>query len=1177
MSTTKYSSPGRVRMSCMLWEPNPIPQRCRQEYSVIYNDTTLQKLPDFIQSQTEGLSVDPGGIYLKPKYVYRDTFLVIGASTLNSARPDMRAENGTDLFIAGVPQYEYIEHQTFVLDGSLFNDNTATATGIAQATQPSFLDASAPVFQMTEIDVPFETDGHNDIDADDSNDHNYIDAIDRYTTDSDFQTKLTAATLTDSTVNGITLTSDQLKAQINARATRRFMPIQLRVSSDQKTLNGGTPQSGPPVGIHWLVTKQTPMFQGEDFFVEFIRPAGGAIDVVNGGKALKYSYRQLDSLFGNTYSENSPPGVPVNGGVVQTDIDGTLQTDSQQQFNFNSQPYYIIEMGVNDPHYNYFIILAYNAKPIFVRRGMFKVIQPKTATESEAIVLSKVPLTQRLSFYNISSKALMDRQNLRITVRNHLSHLVIIFEGYEDNPWIITQQDFKAEPTPTTTTTTTEPESGETVSDTEPIKGAFIDKTLLTTPMIVAGKQIKIGAGNLPCGFTFGPLHYAEYVYWAQPEPITVKGPLKLTDISLLLSDPSKTTPMYFQDAEVFIEYVKGVENKPVLKVAVGSTTSNSPHLAKAPGKDENIIDFDDFTNKDGLQVSVLAVNMYSKKLESIEPSDGSVIGNVLVKDFIQQFDVSYLMQAGDVNLPCPYASGTATPANPTSPPNPTGEKWRLWNCITPIAIGWRLYIPQDTIGHGQTPVEVAQHVERFNHTWNYTDESKIEHNGTIKFNINAGQALSFQTNTQHTVDQTPYLETLTDKAVWIRIYAWWEGGFMDCNNCVASDCACTKPGGAGYGATDGDKHCIFTGLMWGGDVTVEGNFRSMECQLTDYMKILEDQPFVNSPFFDGMADYSAISKIVQLANLSNVTLANDPYAPSGLIEQVGNLAWPPGADWTIFDPITNESLFYSEYTLPSSFDLLQSPFFKFRDLSKYTEAINQISSRASKVAFFDRFGRFRLEVRPDNRFDNPLAKFSRIPKCNFMTSQYYVTCTNLNLLAYDTYTYKRSIMDMANELFFATSTPEGAILQNSVINYPGRYDPTSTGFIGYHKAFVQFDGIFGSETALNAATRYYVRTIFNAPINVSWKALGVPNLQAADIVTFTAIGDDTAFPASNIEVGNQLTQTPLPNKTATLIITSISGEIDATNNTWWNNYEGEWFSGDISTIVAESASQSPG
>lgn len=1152
------NAPGILHMKCMIWEANPITERVAQDYTVIYNTTTLKSLPENIQRGLNSLDGPPYGIFLREKYVYRDVFLKIGNEVLNSERDGMRAENGERLFDPnGVPLFQYIEHQTFLLNGSLFSNKFATPTGIKQANVQA-LDNGLSKWSYLEVNATFEHDGHHyDSVAGDSNLHDYVDAIKMANWETGFEQAIKKSSLSN---------ADQ--GYILTRKVRRFMPQQIESSSEQRVnsssaTSAAAAESAKP--IHWLCLKEMPLYSGEDFFVEFRRLAYEH-DIVTDSQPMIFpergsdgDYRPIDAQYNNTSDT-----IIRNGAVVEVTEKGEVAKETINTFNLNVQPYYLIEIGKNSRDDHYFIILAYNSKPIFVHVGRFNVLKA-TEGKPDRVVIPPYDVSRRLSmFKNVSCKQLMDQEKLRITVRSHLGKIVVVFSGHEGTPWVISRTDYDGKPTP---------EDGTDHGSNDDGTIDLINVTEKPVPMEIAGTQMQVGGGNIKCGFTFGPLHYEEKIAFNIPNAITIKGPVVEKEITLKLCEdktPSKQT--YFQDAEVFVETIKG-EVKETKK-----TKTDSIWPVKAFNKDCNPSGKKGnkpILNAGGEKISYISIDKTTGLGESPSippPIDGSGQGgsgnggNPPTSDkpttppskYLRWFNARFSMGSGDFLLPASRKPG-----------------WHLSNCITPVATGWKLYVPPNNIGHGQTPVNVAHHVETFSHSWSYSDNVKVEHNGNIKFRLNLGmpaslkQLTSTPTSTDGepnnpppkdtSIDQSQFLANLCDKTFFLRVYAWWEGGYMDCHN---SKCPCRQPGGAMHKGLD-EQRCIFTGLAHGGEMTIEGNTRYMDCQIHDYMKIMQDQYFLNSPFFDGMNDYFAVALISHLAGFSENPLGSDPYAPAELIDETAKLSVQSDEEWNKTYKLTGETLFFLSYTLPSSYDILQNPFMKFGDGSKFDEALTKIGTLAGKVAYFDRFGTFRYDVRPDARFLSKKGQLSRRPKCNFMASPYAMaSCYNLDLMALNTYTYKRSVQDVVNDILLVTATPQGEVLVNSILSLPGRYDPSTPGYVGYTKRMLQMDGIFGSQAALESIGKYYSSIMFKPPIIVNWESMGVSHLQAMDIITFTGLSDDIGFPPSNVEKNSD--NSTLHSKTVTLVVTSLSGEINARGGEWRNKYEGEWLYGDV-------------
>jgi hypothetical protein len=123
------------------------------------------------------------------------------------------------------------------------------------------------------------------------------------------------------------------------------------------------------------------------------------------------------------------------------------------------------------------------------------------------------------------------------------------------------------------------------------------------------------------------------------------------------------------------------------------------------------------------------------------------------------------------------------------------------------------------------------------------------------------------------------------------------------------------------------------------------------------------------------------------------------------------------------------------------------------------------------------------------------------------------------------------------NEIKVISTSPNGEIFVAGHTNYASLNDPDAPGFIGYRKPFLQMDGIFGSADNVKWIVKNYTR-MFIPPIKVSFKAIGRNKLKALDVITFQPLGSREKQP---------------------LIISSIKSEIDASKNTWYQDFECLW------------------
>ena len=222
-------------------------------------------------------------------------------------------------------------------------------------------------------------------------------------------------------------------------------------------------------GVHWKVQKAHPLFAGQDFWV-ILKRGAYATDISTSPDTknklfVDESYRFLDAnrdsndsgsfeyaaaaaqaagaagfdavaaaIRGNSNSDSgSIIQKPYNEGVTGYTYDVKSKSfnkdkESAELMNFNTQAYYIIEMDSSDfgGIASYYIIITQKAKPRFV-----KVVGGNSYALSE--------------YQASSGGALIAQDSLRITIRNHLGKIVIVFEGLEDKPWVIEDLPLKAE------------------------------------------------------------------------------------------------------------------------------------------------------------------------------------------------------------------------------------------------------------------------------------------------------------------------------------------------------------------------------------------------------------------------------------------------------------------------------------------------------------------------------------------------------------------------------------------------------------------------------------------------------------------------------------------------------------------------------------------------------------
>lgn len=898
-------------------------------------------------------------------------------------------------------------------------------------------------------------------------------------------------------------------------------------------------------GIHWRLVKRTSIFQGEDFWIE-IRKSAKSSDIPDLGSAKFRMLNRFAHLDVNSIPQGASACQIQNLAMIETDENGTVQEDSKDKFDLARQRYFIIELGIGDlgkhnsdfrktdAGHNYYIILAEKANPIFCHYDKQYLPCSTGSFDRNEHSLSSNPVLRKLSTYQWErSDTLMNQESLRITVRQHLGRIIITFSGHEDQPWIISRSDLI--PTPGGQ----DPESSDE-EDTE------VEMQFRSVPMLIPAGKIAVMGGNYKCSFTFSPMTYVKRASFDMPQPLSVLGPVEQEEINLLLRDKGVSKLLdtdtyensrqdlaapkgrqgqkfqFNQDAEDYQETIDGdLRTTKAIKV--------QPDLVFRRGKAP---DMQRRRNRDRQRTRT------PHQISVRQRGDLVALGSDARFAVSMQADVN--LQAGTYIFPAvpgdaPVEEGAAqagATVGSVGGGNDVDQSWWLERCITPITTGFRLFVPASIEpAFNREKIDVSHHLLSYSDDWRADDWQSgqlttIHHQAQVSFLLNAGMKFD-----DGKPNYSSYIHSLADKAFYIQISIYWEGGVMP------------RP------SREKDR-VVFTGLCYGGEVSFENNQRIMSCDLVDYSDILRDQKFKNSPFFDKMRDFNAINEILELASFRDGTNEQgeitDQSQPGSLIRRLAD--YEDGNNWiTIVH--NGETLFNREFALPGSYDILQEPFLRFQDGETYYDAIQRMAQLSGKVFFFDRLGVFHYDALPyeqelfgfqqgsGENEDQPPFDWDRLSKVNFVASPRDAEITDVQRQAFNSYTVRRNVKDVNNEIRVISTTPDGKLLVAGHTNFDSIFDPDKPGFLGYPKEFMQQDGIFGDE----ATVKWYVKNLtkmFIPPVVIRFEAVGRNLLRALDIVTFQGMG---------------------MREPQRLIIGSIKSEVKPAQNTWYQEFECYW------------------
>ena len=1092
---------GIVNCKCEIYVNKPIFKRRQQDEDFIVSNETISGLPEEIHDK---LSSIPGldGIFLREINNYRSNYLAfrkkiqeedeeeMGLDILEALFPlivplkDLEFLNtpgkifrGIPIFTQGVPSdKQEAPHQTWIIDGSLFCSATQNPSEYFthMYKQDGTLDRVGEFIRL------------------------YLSA---------WKYDIFTAPPTVSVTNGT----------VSSGKTNRFRPYQFVNAKDSPATTlvsdysdlidrfkiGDQFRNINP-GIHWSAIKRTPVFQGEDFWIEFTAGTKESNIPEHGNAifAMQEKYKFLD-----VHAEAiDKDGIVINGGVIELDKNRKVTDKSKELYDLARQSYFMIEIGVDHPDHNYFILIPEKDYPIFIHAGdfitpvpqknVFKDVEKDHSDDEElnedcaseieqvgsspakdqraaAIVPKRAgqKISRRLSSWKVAKgKTLIEKQDgLRVTVRNHLGSIVVTFSGYEDRPWIIDRLDYVEK---------------EEIAEDEELTEDNVQ--MQSVPMVVPRSKIAVYGGNRQSSFVFSPLQYYNVSPFKLPQSLSVRGPVEQTDINMLLRDkglsknPSTSSVPreyeYSMDAEVFTEIVDGL---PESTYAVDVQPDAVFAFGKAPDAQERRDD-----NRIPSSIKVDNSNCLTR-VGSSGP-------------YVKQTQANFELIPGDYIFPSPDELDTT---------------WLLPSCITPIITHFRLYVPPFGTAYSASAVNVSHHVMNFSDSWSAKDFNLIEHTGRIQFLVNDGMEFL------NDVNYAPFLASLVDKTFYLQVSIWWEGGVMP------------KP------VLDRDRIMI-TGLCTGGSITVENGKKILTCDIYDYYRILKDQKFLNSPFFDKMRDFNAVYEILKMAGFRDVS--NDD--PASLLKR---LAESDESGW--FEIVhSGDPIIVNDYALPGSYDIIQQPFMRFSDGEQYSEGIERMATLSGKVAYFDRLGVFHFENLPFEQlffnsegvnYQTPVEQYQTLSKIDFFVSPGEANTSDFHRQVFNSYTVKRNVEDVINEIHVISTTPDGELLLAGHTNFDSLYRHDTPGFIGYPKQFLQMDGAFGSEDAVKYLVKHYTK-MFVPPVTMTFEAFGHNKLKALDVITFQQLHSREKQP---------------------LIIQSITSEVDPAKNTWMQSFECQW------------------
>jgi hypothetical protein len=1126
---------GVVELKCFINNTCPFHTSPYQEDALVFSKETYDRIQPWLPDDLKNsLMVTPGipGMHFRPRYVFRNNYIyqkykisdteVEGTGVFESlanengegelfsnfdenyreisSLPDRRASG-----VPGVDKTKYMAEQSWVVQKSIFDSDSDLAS---ESDDDSICYASSKWgYRAQKLSSSEVRDSQKDIDSDLAYDYqkNYYD---------EFKQSWT----TDEKGNPTLKSGETLK--INKTLVQ--MPVQERIRDSQER------------GVHWRLVKRTPLFKGEDFFIRFYKQANDT--VLNVGK-------RHSTPFSEEFSQYWPLDIHRNDYILVEDtrgrnIDGLLrkrnlaispqtaegEDKNSNTFDFQDQAYYIIELGMGDRNDNYFIIITERGNPIFVH--FVHGVAAYSSNSGPTVVSKKLS-----EFEEVTGEQLINADWFDITVRNHLGRLLIQFrgDGIRVPPWIV--------------------EKWEWTPEVDSVSGEPFLRDKISSISVPRGNMCIMG-GNIRSGFIFGPLQYEgthiSMIYppresTAREEDMDLafkdEVPVKLTaktmagaftsspfflptdgvhEIRYSSSDifiedmvnnivmPNKNMfdqSLFTQDAQFYKDYIEE-------DIITSRRRASKTYEYGSFFYDETIRDFADLKN---CRSSNITVRKY-KYLDdpSSKKQAFSILVGMMAGDHV--FTDLFWERGSPPNLDTPKVL-----LENLSPDKYNDEQWYVPACKTPIVTSIRLISHESkslrwndgtSVGsgvngnpdQGVSPyfIDASDHVMSFSDSWSASGFSEIEHTGTINFYLNRGMPVENNV--------TDALMALQNKFFYIEI---WAGYSRLC-----------KDGGYPSATRQEGMYKLFTGVCPGGSIDYQYGKTIMSCKIEDYTSVLKGTRFFNSPWFDGVKDINCIHEIMQMAGFRG----RGKYDPGSLIRSLSDGANRRVQD-VFFHHFDGRMFKMESYALPSGYNRLDQPAFKFNDGEPYIDAIQKIAKRAGKVFFFDQFGVAHYENFQDIIQSNYLGGVPLISLMNFTTNPELYG----GQIVYNKLERTYDVNSIFNHIKMMSNTPDFHLLIKDSLNLSSMENPDSEGFIGFLKTYYNQEPMFGSKEAVMAAIKKY-SVSFRPKIKSTFETYGFP-LRANDIVSID--GENTR-------------------------VVKVNHNINAEKNLWWMEVETE-------------------
>jgi len=802
----------------------------------------------------------------------------------------------------------------------------------------------------------------------------------------------------------------------------------------EQTINGTssiwplmTTKHSPDLGnsVHWRLWKWEGVWQGQDFFISVKlgdKETDDAQDP-NDDSIMKLVPELQPYLSYNILKDGKQiPGISneafhiprilatLGGDKTQKEIDEETARLARQAFDWRYKTYILIEIGHNSNDNHYFIELVKGRHPRFLHLGeewdnpkrLEEGLRASDASETEGQPFEFVKKCRVLSVYENLVCDDLFKQDFALSVRNHLGRMVVTFQGYEGDPWVITRKD-----------------NDQTKRDFSKI----------IVPMVVpaSSRQIIYG-GNISCAINYSPTQYFPSAILPFYDRQVDTGPDnggEVVDKDIFISfsnvgntqkyggdsktvkenffnDPRMDLQSIGYDCDAYLTHeIIGNELKTIRVYEsyvnqykkyykAWNTITRLDEDGKVVIDPETGLSIKDFVNSmseaaGGKPSSLKILNLrdVTKKFE-LKLTDKE-FEHYQWKDFIAKWDIGIELNAGSVNM-TPRTSKLV---------KDNFEPKVFENYITPIATSWRIVV----LGGGKSfggkikPINIEPLVSKINDSWSAEDFTSLSHEMQMECYIPIESISAANPKTKEGDERFPDLAnlfnigrsliSLHDKTFYVTVSYWWDKGighkYVKSNEANAFE---TNEAGEDVliEPEENDVLIQMTGLAYGAKLTKSNNRMIMSFTIKDYMSILENQFIFNSPFFDAVQDVHAVHELAKMAGFEDLQRLPDDdieeaaiFAPAhpiisrlplGYLRHViinrTNTGIPIKDSKFVYNGETSRS---ERYDLPGTYSTFIDPAVKFQNGETYENAVKRIAQLGGKTIYFDRWGVLKLET----------------------------------------------------------------------------------------------------------------------------------------------------------------------------------------------------------------------